>query len=79
MAKKPPTLRSRFALPLPKLRPKHSTAGSLLKFAGTWVGDDLDKRLAEVYAWRARASFDHLPSRRDHPPRTSSMNSSTRV
>jgi DNA-binding XRE family transcriptional regulator len=35
----------------------HSTAGSLLKFAGTWVGDDLEERLAEVHAWRGRAVF----------------------
>ncbi|SPE25935.1 hypothetical protein SBA2_270045 [Acidobacteriia bacterium SbA2] len=35
----------------------HSTARSLLKFAGTWVGDDLEERLAEVHAWRGRARF----------------------
>ena len=34
-----------------------STLGSLLKFAGTWVGDDLEERLKEVYAWRGRAEF----------------------
>ena len=34
-----------------------STARSLLKFAGTWVGDDLEERLQEVYAWRGRAAF----------------------
>jgi hypothetical protein len=38
-------------------RPQHSTARSLLKFAGTWVGDDLEKRLGEVHAWRGRAAF----------------------
>ena len=38
-------------------RTNQSTARSLLKFAGTWVGDDLEKRLREVYAWRGRAAF----------------------
>jgi len=41
----------------PNLHPQHSTARSLLKFAGTWVGDDLEERLSEVYAWRGRAKF----------------------
>jgi len=36
---------------------ERSTARSLLKFAGTWVGDDVDERLREVYAWRGRAAF----------------------
>jgi hypothetical protein len=66
MAKKPQTLRSRSALAAPKLHQKQSTARSLLKFAGTWVGDDLGKRLAEVHAWRGRTSFDYLPPR-DRP------------
>ena len=34
-----------------------STVGSLLKFAGTWLGDDLEERLKEVYASRGRAEF----------------------
>jgi transcriptional regulator with XRE-family HTH domain len=34
-----------------------STVGSLLKFAGTWVGDDFEERLKEVYASRGRAEF----------------------
>jgi len=38
-------------------RPQDSTARSLLRFAGTWVGDDLEERLSEVYAWRGRARF----------------------
>jgi transcriptional regulator with XRE-family HTH domain len=37
--------------------PQHSTARSLLRFAGIWVGDDLEQRLNEVYAWRGRATF----------------------
>ena len=41
----------------PAQRTVASTPGSLLKFAGTWVGDDLDERLKEVYAWRGRAAF----------------------
>jgi hypothetical protein len=79
MAEKPQTLRSRSALPLLRLHPKGSTARSLVKFAGTWVGGDLEKRLAEAYTWRARARFDYLPPRCGRRPRTYSMNSSTRV
>jgi hypothetical protein len=41
----------------PNLHPQHSTSRSLVKFAGTWVGDDLEERLGEVYAWRGRAEF----------------------
>ncbi|MGD0010552.1 MAG: helix-turn-helix domain-containing protein [Terriglobia bacterium] len=37
--------------------PQHSTARSLIKFAATWIGDDLEERLSEVYAWRGRAAF----------------------
>jgi hypothetical protein len=66
MAKKPQTLGSRSALPQRDMNPKHSTARSLLKFAGTWLGDDLEERLSEVRAWRGRACFDYLRSR--HKP-----------
>jgi hypothetical protein len=66
MSKKPQALGSRSALPQRGLRPKHSTARSLLKFAGTWVGDDPEERLAEVYDWRGRACFDYLRPR--HKP-----------
>jgi len=41
----------------PVQRTGNSTARSLLKFAGTWVGDDLEERLQEMYAWRGRAAF----------------------
>jgi hypothetical protein len=34
-----------------------STAGSLLKYAGTWEGDDLDECLRLVYATRSKAQF----------------------
>lgn len=34
-----------------------STAAALLKFVGTWVGDDLEERLAEVYATRSEAEL----------------------
>jgi hypothetical protein len=34
-----------------------STAASLLKYAGTWVGDDLEECLQEVYANRTKARF----------------------
>jgi hypothetical protein len=36
---------------------KTSTARALLKHAGRWVGGDLETRLAEAYAARARANF----------------------
>jgi len=34
-----------------------STGGSLLKYAGTWVGDDLQERLEEVHRTRSQARF----------------------
>ncbi len=34
-----------------------STAHSILQHAGTWAGDDLQERLAEVYATRSKAEF----------------------
>ena len=34
-----------------------STCDSLLKYAGTWVGDDLKDRLDEVYRTRSEAKF----------------------
>ena len=34
-----------------------STGRSLLRFAGTWVGDDLEKCLQDVYANRTKARF----------------------
>ena len=37
--------------------PSLSSARSLLKYAGTWVGDDLEERLREAYAWRGQAEF----------------------
>jgi hypothetical protein len=36
---------------------KTSTARTLLKHAGRWIGGDLEARLAEAYAARARANF----------------------
>ncbi len=43
----------------PVFRPGNgpSTARSLLKFAGTWAGDDLEECLQLVYATRSRAKF----------------------
>lgn len=42
--------------PYPGIPPEErpSTAETLLKYAGTWVGDDLKERLAEVYATRSQ-------------------------
>lgn len=37
----------------PEARP--STAASLLQYAGSWVGDDLEESLKDVYANRAKA------------------------
>ncbi len=34
-----------------------STARSLLRYAGTWAGDDLERCLDEVYATRSRSEF----------------------
>ena len=34
-----------------------STAKELLKFAGTWKGDDLEKCLEEVYRTRGETAF----------------------
>jgi len=34
-----------------------STANSLLQYAGTWVGDDLEERLQEVYETRSQVHF----------------------
>ena len=34
--------------------PPHSSARSLLKYAGKWAGDDLEDCLKEVYAVRGR-------------------------
>lgn len=39
---------------------KCSTARNLLKFAGAWVGDDLDERLEEVYATRSKVKLPHV-------------------
>ena len=37
--------------------PQRASARSLLKYAGTWAGNDLEERLAEVYATRGEAEF----------------------
>jgi hypothetical protein len=37
--------------------PRRSTARSLLKHAGTWVGDDGQRCLKEVYAARGESLF----------------------
>jgi hypothetical protein len=39
----------------PESRP--STAASLLKYAGTWVGDDLEECLRDVYVNRTKSRF----------------------
>ena len=39
----------------PEARP--STAASLLRYAATWVGDDLEECLKDVYANRTKARF----------------------
>jgi len=37
---------------------KRSTAKTLLKYAGTWKGNDFEKCLELVYKTRAKASFN---------------------
>lgn len=37
--------------------PEFSTARSLLKYAGTWVGDDFEECLQAVYDARGKAQF----------------------
>lgn len=37
--------------------PVQSPAQNLLKYAGTWAGDDLEERLREVYTTRQEAEF----------------------
>ena len=37
--------------------PRRASARSLLKYAGTWAGNDLEERLDEVYATRGEAKF----------------------
>jgi hypothetical protein len=39
-----------------------STAHSLLKYAGTWVGNDIQERLREVYQMRGKVTFPDVPS-----------------
>jgi hypothetical protein len=45
--------------PYPGIPPQDrpSTAASLLKYAGTWEGDDLEECLRLVYATRSKAKF----------------------
>jgi hypothetical protein len=45
--------------PYPGIAPdeRPSTAASLLRYAGTWVGDDLERCLKEVYENRSKAEF----------------------
>jgi hypothetical protein len=37
--------------------PPKSSARALLKFAGTWVGNDLERCLEEMYSTRGEAEF----------------------
>jgi len=41
----------------PAQDPEFSTARSLLKYAGTWEGDDLPELLRDVYENRSQAKF----------------------
>ncbi len=40
-----------------KIPEKFSSARSLLRHSGTWIGDDLEDCLAEVYSTRGEAGF----------------------
>src|SRR5579859_15596 len=54
--RKTPKLNSREIFPRQPPKP-WSTGASLLKYVGTWVGDDAEKILKEVYAMRGEARF----------------------
>lgn len=41
----------------PDFNKNESTANKLLKFAGTWQGNDLEKCLEEVYKTRGETTF----------------------
>jgi hypothetical protein len=41
----------------PKYNESESTGNALLKFAGTWEGDDLEQCLKEVYKTRGETTF----------------------
>ena len=43
--------------PITPVDPDFSTARALLKHVGTWVGDDWEELLAEVYATRGKTRF----------------------
>ena len=45
----------RFDPPIPQPRP--STGRDLMRFLGTWVGDDLEDRLLDVYETRGEVSW----------------------
>jgi len=40
-----------------KPAPRRSSARAILKHSGTWVGDDAELLLKEVYAVRGKATF----------------------
>jgi hypothetical protein len=50
-----PFPRSYVALPSSEPIRRGAKVGDLLKFAGTWAGDDLKECLADVYATRSKA------------------------
>ena len=50
-------VRSAGALSPEEVAPRRGTAESLLKYVGTWEGDDLEELLEEVYATRSQARF----------------------
>ena len=45
----------------PRPEPGFSTARSLLKYTGTWLGDDLEECLQAVYDNRSRAKLECHP------------------
>jgi hypothetical protein len=47
------------ALPSGEPIRRGAKVGDLLKFAGTWAGDDLEECLADVYATRSKANFSN--------------------
>ena len=54
---RPALLRSSRRKSQPSRRPGYSTGAALMKYAGTWVGDDLERCLELAHATRSEAEF----------------------
>ena len=52
-----PAVKSQYSIPSPVSNQDESHASKLLKFAGTWEGDDFEQCLKEVYKTRGESKF----------------------